>query len=92
MSRSSLKLFWRRRALADLAQIVERSPAQAQRVMSSMEWMSSTGWSLGHPVSFEGRTARYWPVPPHGVYYRVRGEVLHILRIRDALRLRQPPS
>lgn len=88
--REPLKLYWRRPALRDLEQIAERSDADGCRVVEAMEWMAGYGWSLGHPVTFRGWPARYWPIPPYGVLYRVKGDVLYVLRVLNVRRLRRP--
>jgi hypothetical protein len=53
-----------------------------------MEWMSEAGFSLGRDVP--DKAARYWPVPPLGVFYRVEGDSLYVLEVIDARRRQEP--
>jgi hypothetical protein len=70
-----LRLRWTEQAGADLIDLAERAPMAAAAVLEAMEWMARVGFSVGRPVGDEGRE-RYWPVPPHGVYYRLEGDAL----------------
>ncbi len=57
--------------------------------MVAMEHMASVGWSLGKPTGRAG--VRYWPVPPLGVFYRVRADELIVIQVVDVRRLLQAP-
>ena len=83
-----MRLVWSARALDDLERAAEWSPGQAGAVVNAMEWMAGAGFSLGRSVG--DRPARYWPVPPLGVFYRVEGENLYVLEIIDARRRVRP--
>ena len=85
--RPPLRLMWSERALKNLARVAERSPKQADSVINALEWLAETGFSLGAKVDDK---TWYWPVPPHGVYYRVRGADLFVIRVRDVRRRRAP--
>ena len=64
------------------------SPVQAEAVVKAMTWMVETGFSLGRRIP--GTDARYWPVPPLGVVYRVERESMVVLEVIDARRRKQP--
>lgn len=83
-----MRLEWSTRALDDLERAADWSPVLAAAVVSAMEWMAEAGFSLGRYAP--DRTARYWPVPPLGVFYRVEGDSLRILEIIDARRRQEP--
>jgi hypothetical protein len=83
-----VRLIWSTRALQDLRSAAEWSPAQAAAVVNAIEWMSEAGFSLGRDVP--DKAARYWPVPPLGVFYRVEGDSLYVLEVIDVRRRREP--
>lgn len=83
MSRPALKLVWTDSALRDLEAAAAWSLPQARAVVEAMERMAATGWSLGRPL--RGRE-RYWPVPPLGVIYEVRGAELVVVAVWDTRR------
>ncbi len=56
--------------------------------VNAMEWMAGLGFSVGRTVS--DTEERYWPVPPLGVFYRVDGDTLRVVRVIDARRRRRP--
>lgn len=86
-----LKLIWEAEALADLAAAAEWSPKQALAVYEAMNRMARIGWSLGRPTDPAHPNERYFPVPPLGVLYEVRGPALHVIRVLDVRRLRELP-
>ncbi|MDQ6771749.1 MAG: type II toxin-antitoxin system RelE/ParE family toxin, partial [Candidatus Dormibacteraeota bacterium] len=86
-----LKLVWDDSALDDLAECALWSVPQARRVVDAMDRMARIGWSLGRTSPLFGPEFRYWPVPPLGIVYELRGEELHIVRVVDVRRLQSPP-
>ena len=84
-----MKLVWQRAAQQDLDQAAAWSARQAEAVVVAMEHMASVGWSLGKPTGRAG--VRYWPVPPLGVFYRVRADELIVIQVVDVRRLLQAP-
>jgi hypothetical protein len=86
MTRRPLTLVWNRRARQDLALAAAWNQHGAREVAEAMERMAAVGWSLGRPAC--GGTLRYFPVPPFGVLYRVRGRELRIVRLVNVRRLR----
>lgn len=63
----------------------------AAAVLHAMEWMARTGFSLGRRVSGGAiRDQRYWPVPPHGVYYHVDADLMIVTAVVDARSRREP--
>ena len=57
-------------------------------MVNAMEWMAEAGFSLGRDVP--DKAARYWPVPPLGVFYRVEGDCLYVLEVIDVRRRGKP--
>ena len=57
-------------------------------MVNALTWMAETGFSLGRLVA--GAEDLYWPVPPLGVFYRVDAETMHVLRVIDVRRRREP--
>ncbi len=51
--------------------------------------MAASGFSLGKPTARPG--VRYWPVPPLGVFYTVRGDELVVVQVVDVRRMLQAP-
>jgi hypothetical protein len=51
--------------------------------------MARVGWSIGRRT--RRGSIRYLPVKPLGVFYRVRGDELRVIRVVDARRLRRLP-
>jgi hypothetical protein len=80
----SLRLLWEPQALEDLAAAAEWSQLQARAVVQAMERMAELGWSLGKSTGM--RDERYWPVRPLGVFYRVAGPSLMVMRVIDLRR------
>ena len=74
--------------MADLAQAAEWSSVQATAVVDAMTWMAATGFSLGHHVA--GTSDLFWPVPPLGAVYRIDGRAMHVLRVIDMRRRKEP--
>jgi plasmid stabilization system protein ParE len=85
-----VKVVWEPSALADLAEAAERYQRWAAAVVRRVEVMAEVGWSLGRPSGLDP-TARYLPVGRLGVFYRVRGGELRVLRVVDARRPRELP-
>ncbi|MBJ7607862.1 MAG: hypothetical protein JF887_00310 [Candidatus Dormibacteraeota bacterium] len=83
-----MRLLWSERALVDLGRAAEWSISQAEAVVNAMTWMAETGFSLGRHVA--GAEDLYWPAPPLGVFYRVESETMHVLRVIDVRRRREP--
>jgi len=83
-----VRLVWSRRALRDLERAAGWSSDQAAAVVNAMEWMAGSGFSVGRRAG--DTEERYWPVPPLGVFYRVDGDTLRVLRVIDARRRRRP--
>lgn len=88
-----MRLVWSQPALEQLEALSERAPVQAAAVVAAMEWMAGLRQShvaLGRPVPHTRQ--RYWPVPPHGVFFRVSpdGGTLVVVAVRDARRRRVP--
>lgn len=84
-----MRLVWAEGALDDLERAAEWSWRQAAAVVSAMEWMADRGASLGRPTLHPD--LRYWPVPPLGVIYRVRGDELIVVTIVDPRRTVELP-
>jgi hypothetical protein len=84
------RLLWSPLALDQLAEAAEWSRVQAAAVVSAMEWMADTGFSLGHRSP--GTDDLYWAVPPLGVFYAVYDSTLEVVEIVDRRRgrARQP--
>ena len=84
-----MRLRWTDPALADLAELAERAPAQAAAVVRAVEWLAGLGTpAVGRYVAELG--ALYWPVPPQDVAYLVERGELVILGIHDARQRRRP--
>jgi len=76
-------------AIRNLAALVERAPVQAERVVAAAEKFAVTGFpDRGRRVP--ERKQRYLAVPPQGIFYRVVGDDLIIVAVRDARRRRKP--
>ena len=86
-----MRLVWSdQRALRQLAAIADFAPAQAARIVGAVEWLAhecpfptmflTLGWR---------REVHVWPVPHthHVVMYRVDGDVLTVLAVRDGRRI-----
>jgi hypothetical protein len=54
-----------------------------------MEWMADRRASLGRPTL--NPDLRYWPVPPLGVIYRVKGDEMIVVAVVDPRRLGRLP-
>ena len=86
-----MKLRWTEAASSQLEALAERSPVQAVAVVRAMEWMAKTSFSLGRRVSGGTiRDQRYWPVPPQGVYYHVKDDLIIVTAVADARQRREP--
>jgi plasmid stabilization system protein ParE len=84
-----VRLVWLRQASEDLRRLAERAPAQAVAVFNAASWLTETSTPKVGRIALPGER-RYWPVPPQGIYYRVKGDDVIILAIRDARRRRKP--
>jgi hypothetical protein len=82
---------WTPLAVKQLERLAHRAPGQAVAVFNVVEWLAarSSMPALGRPDP-AGRRRRYWPVPPQGIFYAVRGGRLVVLEVRDARRRRVP--
>jgi hypothetical protein len=82
---------WKPKAAAQWDRLAERAPNQAIAVFRAIEWLAARRGmaDLGRRDP-DGKKRRYWPVPPQGIFYAVRGETLWVLEIRDARRRRTP--
>ena len=79
------------RAKRDLARLRSWSPELADIVANSILWMARNGLGgLGRPV-YGGRY-RWWLIPrtTQAITYRVKGDELRVIRVRDLRRLRGP--
>lgn len=85
-----MRLVWEPGALDDLEEVAVSSPRPAALVVRRMETMAAVGWSLGRQTSLDP-SIRYVPVIRLGVFYRVRGDELRVVRVVDARRLPQLP-
>ncbi len=83
-----MRLLWGTAALADLQGVAAWSLVQAEAVVNSITWMATTGFSLGHRVA--GTADLFWPVPPLGAFYRIDGTTMHVLRVVDMRRRKEP--
>ncbi len=84
-----MRVYWTERSLADLEELAERAPAQAARVYDAVQWLARQRFAdLGRQVP--ELNCRYWPAPPHGVFYLVESGELKVLRIWDSRRSRGP--
>ena len=84
-----MRLRWTDPALADLAELAERAPAQAAAVVRAVEWLAGLRTpAVGRYVAELG--ALYWPVPAQGVAYLVERGELVILGIYDGRRRGRP--
>jgi toxin ParE1/3/4 len=93
-----MEVRWSARALADLEAIqdylLERSPAAALRMVTVLRAAGeklSTMAQRGRPGRWPGTRELIVPNTPYLIPYRVRGEVVEILRVFHSAR-QWPPS
>ena len=87
-----MRVEWSDEALADLEEIAERAPRAALLVHERIVWL---GELAEHGFAnlfrrYAQTDRRVVSVPPYVVIYRVRGDVLAIVRIADARRRNLP--
>ena len=83
-----MRVEWSDEALADLEEIAERAPRAALLVHERIVWLGELA-DLGFANLFRSYAEtdrRVLTVRPDVVIYRVRGDVLAIIRIADARR------
>jgi plasmid stabilization system protein ParE len=86
-----LRLWWDDEALADLERAYRWSPQQARRVYQRMREMARAGWSTGRRTSSADPAERYVSVSPLGVFYRIDGPYLRVVRVVDGRQLTELP-